>query len=125
MLLDAAKSEWPPWAADASYDIVLMVNLLHISPAGAAVVKAAMRGAATAVRVGGLVIAYGPFLVEGKPTTPSNAEFDASLKSMNAAFGLRDVADVCSAAASAGLSPVAQFEMPANNFILAFLKESR
>jgi hypothetical protein len=46
-------------------------------------------GAGTALRTGGLLLVYGPFKKDGKCTTSSNAQFDASLKSQNPEWGYR------------------------------------
>ena len=55
-------------------------------------------------------------VVDGQPTTPSNADFDASLRSRDASWGLRDVAELDAFAGAAGLTRVALDDMPANNF---------
>lgn len=66
---------------------------------------------------------YGPFSVDGKPTTESNAAFDAALRQRNPQWGYRDVADVGREAAAAGLTAVERRDMPANNLLLVFRKE--
>lgn len=66
---------------------------------------------------------YGPFSVDGKPTTESNAAFDAALRQRNPQWGYRDVADIARLAAAAGLVAVERREMPANNLLLVFRKE--
>lgn len=71
---------------------------------------------------GGQLLLYGPFSVDGKPTTESNAAFDASLRAHNPEWGYRDVADVAAEAAAAGLALAERRPMPANNFLLVFLK---
>ena len=105
-------------AAHAPYDALLAVNLLHIAPAGAVAGLAA--AAAAALRAGGRALVYGPFAVDGKPTTESNAAFDAQLRALDAAYGLRDVADVAAAFSARGLALVERRSMPANNFLLVF-----
>lgn len=105
-------------AAHAPYDALLCVNLLHISPAGAVAGLAA--AAAAALRAGGRALVYGPFFVDGQPTTPSNAAFDAQLRLLDAAYGLRDVADVAAAFSRCGLALIERRDMPANNFLLVF-----
>lgn len=64
-----------------------------------------------------------PFSIDGKPTTESNAAFDAALRSRNPEWGYRDVADVAAGAAEAGMRLVERRDMPANNFLLVFRKD--
>ena len=61
--------------------------------------------------------------MDGKPTTESNAAFDAALRGRNPEWGYRDVGDVAAAAAAAGMQLVERRDMPANNFLLTFRKE--
>jgi hypothetical protein len=56
-----------------------------------------------ALRPGGRLIVYGPFIVEGEPTSPSNQAFDIDLRSRDAAWGLRHLSDVQDEARAAGL----------------------
>ena len=107
------EGSWKPEAA--SYDAVLIVNLLHIAPVAAT--PGAIAAAGRALRHGGLLFVYGPFLVDGSPTTPSNAEFDASLRARDASWGLRDVETVIEDARKA-FALVQRVDMPANNFVL-------
>ena len=60
--------------------------------------------------------------VDGKPTTESNAAFDASLRARNPEWGYRDVGDVAAAGAAAGLALEERRAMPANNFLLVLRK---
>ena len=64
--------------------------------------------------------AYGPYAVDGEHTAPSNAAFDASLKSRDPRWGVRDVADVAACAREHGLLLEERVPMPANNFSLVF-----
>lgn len=70
----------------------------------------------------GRLFIYGPFTVDGAPTTPSNAGFDRSLRAQNSQWGVRDVADVDTLGHAAGLKREAQIDMPANNFTLVYEK---
>lgn len=112
----AQASALPP----SAFDAVLAVNVLHISPPAAT--PALLRVAAAALRAGGRLVIYGPFRVSGAFTTESNAAFDAQLKGMDAAFGLRDVDEVAAAADACGLALDERRDMPSNNFILAFTR---
>jgi hypothetical protein len=59
---------------------------------------------------------------EGRHTAPSNAAFDASLRARDSSWGVRDVADVQSAAENQGLALREVVEMPANNLSLVFVR---
>ena len=67
---------------------------------------------------------YGPFMREGQHTAPSNAAFDASLRSANAEWGVRNTGHVAELAARHRLSMIEIAEMPANNLILIFAPET-
>ena len=112
-VLDAAS-----FAALGRFDAILSVNLVHISPP--AVCRALFVVASASLVSGGLLMLYGPMLVNGEPTTPSNALFDAKLRAMDRRFGLRDVGALERLAAEQSLSLVERREMPSNNFMLIF-----
>jgi hypothetical protein len=106
--LDVVRDEiWP------SADLVLCINMIHIAPWEACV--ALMRGAARALSRGGLLCLYGPYKREGAHTAPSNAEFDASLRSRNPAWGVRDLEAVLKEAESNHFRTEEIVPMPANN----------
>ena len=99
-------------------DAIWCANLLHIAPW--ATCDALMQGAARHLAPGGLLITYGPYLVDGEPVAPSNLAFDADLRRRDPAWGLRRLADVADSAARAGLRLVDRIAMPANNLVLVF-----
>jgi len=110
------REAWP--VAPASLDAVYCANMVHISPWDCT--EGLMHGAGRALRPGGLLVLYGPYVVEGEPLARSNAAFDADLRRRNPAWGLRTLADVTAQAAEAGLDPLERLDMPANNLLLAF-----
>lgn len=63
---------------------VLAINLTHISPWPAT--AGLLAGAGRWLAPAGVVIIYGPFMVEGRHTSGGNAEFDASLRQRNPAW---------------------------------------
>jgi hypothetical protein len=65
---------------------------------------------------------YGPFMRDGAHTAPSNAQFDASLRAGNAAWGVRDIAALARLGDAAGVPLHDTIAMPANNFTLTFEK---
>lgn len=112
--LDAVAREWPIDRADA----ILCINMVHISPWDATL--GLFAGAARLLASGAPLILYGPYIEPDLPTADSNAAFDASLRSRDPAWGLRDTDDVKAAAASAGLAFAERRAMPANNLMLLF-----
>ncbi|MBA4178212.1 MAG: SAM-dependent methyltransferase [Leptothrix sp. (in: Bacteria)] len=118
--LDVMVPAWPAEEEpfDAAFDAVYCANLLHIAPWP--VTAAFFRRAARALRGQGVVVVYGPFVVDGEALAPSNAAFDADLRARNPAWGLRALADVVQAAARASLALQVRQAMPANNLLLRF-----
>jgi SAM-dependent methyltransferase len=114
--LDAAQSEWGAADWPDGFAAMLCVNVLHISPW--AVSDGLFGGAARHLRPDGRLFVYGPFMRDGQHTAPSNAAFDASLRRENAAWGVRDIADLAALAGRHGLRLEAVLDMPANNFVL-------
>ena len=120
--LDAAAppAEWP--VAGRRFDLVLCCNLTHISPWESTL--GLLRGAGAVLGAGGKLLLYGPFAVDGAPTTESNAAFDRSLRERDPRWGYRDVADVAREAEDQLLFLVERRDMPANNFTLVFERRS-
>ncbi|MEZ4241674.1 MAG: DUF938 domain-containing protein [Myxococcota bacterium] len=114
LALDVTERPWPV----AEADVVLAINLVHISPWAAT--EALMAGAAEVLRPGGLLVTYGAYKVGGAHTAASNEAFDVWLKERDPAFGVRDLEAVVAAAEAAGLTFGERIAMPANNFVLVF-----
>ena len=114
LAFDVTALPWPVREADA----VVCINVIHISPWSATL--ALMKGAGGLLPPAGVLVTYGPYKRGGAHTAPSNAEFDASLRSRNPEWGIRDMDDVAAVAASAGLRLEESVAMPANNFTLVF-----
>ena len=116
LVLDVLAPQWPGVAPEVG--AIYCANLLHISPW--ATTAALMQGAARHLAPGGLLMTYGPYLEDELPTAASNLAFDADLRARNPDWGLRRLADVAQAAASAGLQLQERIAMPANNLLLAW-----
>lgn len=116
LALDAADpATWP----GATFDAVVCINMIHISPWVAT--EGLMAGAGRVLtNPGGLLVLYGPYAEADVPLAASNAAFDDSLKARNPAWGLRDRDTVVAAARAHGLHLTLRIEMPANNLILLF-----
>ena len=112
--LDVHQANWGVELVDA----VLAVNMVHIAPWSASL--ALLDGARRVLAVGGALVLYGPWIVEGEPTAPSNLAFDADLQQRNSEWGLRSVATFAAEAEPRGLVLVDQRTMPANNRMLLF-----
>lgn len=99
-------------------DALVCINMVHISPWPAT--AALMRIAADLLPANGTLYLYGPYKRGGAHTAPSNEAFDASLKSRNPAWGVRDLESVADCAQAAGLTLADVIAMPANNFSVVF-----
>lgn len=98
---------------------IMAVNLIHIAPWQAAenlITKAAQ------CLQNGVLFLYGPYRRGGAHTSQSNADFDKSLKSQSADWGIRNLEDVIACAKSAGFQTPDIIQMPANNLSVVFRK---
>ena len=114
--LDVLRQPWPQ--RQAPYSAVYCANLLHIAPWSTC--AALMKGAAAVLAARGLALIYGPFVVDGVVTAPSNQAFDADLRARNPQWGLRTLSAVEREAVAAGLALQEALAMPANNLLLVF-----
>ena len=114
LALDASAATWPVESADA----MVCINMIHISPWEAC--QGLMRGAARVLSPGAPLILYGAYVIEGRPTAPSNLAFDASLRERNPAWGVRELGAVTAEARAQGLELDRVIDMPSNNFTVVF-----
>ena len=130
MVLDASAADWPLGKADATpsvemeeggFDVVLNLNMVHISPWSAAL--GLLDGAARGLKRSGALILYGPWLQAGVKTAPSNLAFDQQLRERDPQWGLRRVEDFDAAASERGFVLEQTRAMPANNLMLLFRLE--
>jgi len=112
--IDAASPAWPIDRADA----ILCINMVHISPWASAL--GLLDGATQLLPEGAPLILYGPWIVEGTETAPSNLTFDADLRSRDPSWGLRSLSDFRAEAEERGLMFEQCRTMPANNVMLLF-----
>lgn len=117
--LDVTAERWWQSMPDPA-DGMICINMIHIAPFTAA--EGLFAGANALLDPGQKLFLYGPFLRNGE-AAPSNLEFDASLKSRDPAWGVRDLdREIVPLAASNGLTLTHIEEMPANNLAVIFAK---
>jgi SAM-dependent methyltransferase len=115
--LDVTQPEqWPC----GPFDAVFTANTCHIMPAAA--VPELLAGAARVLAPSGLLLLYGPFRDGDAHTAPSNAAFDAHLRAIDPAMGVRDARELQAQARALGLELRADKPMPANNRLLVFVR---
>ncbi len=119
VVLDVLQPLWPevPEVVDA----IFCANLIHIAPW--ACTTGLMQGAARHLSADGVLVTYGPYIEDGVPTAPGNLAFDADLRARDAAWGIRHLNDVATVAAQAGLVLRERVALPANNLLLAWVRQ--
>ena len=111
-LLDVEEEPWPE-RLDGPFDVLVCINMVHISPWSAT--EALLRNAGRVLGADGCVALYGPYTEAGVPTAPSNLAFDASLRARDARWGLRPLEAVLGAAARHGFARAEVTRMPSHN----------
>ncbi|KVU25465.1 DUF938 domain-containing protein [Burkholderia ubonensis] len=114
LAFDVRDASWPFAALDA----IVCINMIHIAPWACA--EALFAGASRVLRPGGVLVLYGPYRREGRHTEPSNAAFDAQLRSRDPSWGVRDLETVVALGLDCGLDCIEVVEMPANNLSVVF-----
>ena len=99
-------------------DAVFSANTSHIMSWPQ--VERMFAGVGSLLPPGGAFALYGPFNYGGKPSSESNARFDAMLRDRDPASGLRDIEAVVALAARQGMTLEEDNAMPANNRLLVF-----
>lgn len=112
--LDVRVRPWPVPRADA----LLCINLIHISPW--ACTEALFAGAAAVLPAGAPIVLYGPFREADQAFVASNVAFDAWLRGLDPAYGVRALEAVDGVAAAAGFIRRARIAMPANNLCVVW-----
>lgn len=115
--LDVRAVDWSGMA----YNAVFTANSLHIMAADSA--EKFVREVSSALRPGGMFIAYGPFNYEGAFSSESNARFDVWLKQQNQISGIRDFESLDQCAFQGGMKLREDITMPANNRLLVWQKD--
>ncbi|MEM6413769.1 MAG: DUF938 domain-containing protein [Pseudomonadota bacterium] len=117
-MIDTTRDAWPH-ETDILFDGLVSINMIHIAPRAA--MSGLFEGGRKVLKKGGRLFLYGPFSRNGIHTAASNAAFDASLKSRNVDWGVRDLEnDIIPLATANNMDLVRVIDMPANNFSLVF-----
>jgi len=111
------EAPWPAVAADAAYS----ANTCHIMSWPQ--VECLFRGLGALLPAGGVFALYGPFNYGGRPSSESNARFDAMLRGRDPASGIRDIEAVQALSLKNSLSMKSDHAMPANNRLLVFHRQ--
>lgn len=110
-----------PWVQDSRrFDAVFTANTLHIMSWSD--MQAFFHGLDQVTSELGCLIIYGPFKYQGKFTSQSNQEFDASLRYRGEGSAIRDFEAVNELARHAGFKLISDTPMPANNQCLVYRK---
>lgn len=104
-----------------TYDAVYSANTAHIMSFPA--VTRMFGTVGDVLRRGGVFCLYGPFRRSGEFNTESNARFDASLRSRDAAMGLRNLEDLDDAAEQHGMMRAGLYAVPSNNLVVVWRKK--
>jgi SAM-dependent methyltransferase len=115
--LDVLK-DWP----DGPFAAVYSSNTAHIMNWQA--VCAMFEGVGKSLQPDGIFCLYGPFNENGSFTAPGNEAFDRRLREENPEMGVRDLEALESLGKRHQLKIMVRFQLPANNQLLVFAKES-
>lgn len=118
IFLDVNK--WP-WQL-GEYEGIFSANTLHIM--GKSEIETFFQGIGQVLKDHGTLCIYGPFNYGGKYTSASNEQFDGWLYRRNPKSAIRDFEWVYSLAENIGLALNSDYEMPANNRLLEWIKKS-
>lgn len=116
--LDVNMEIWP----FRDMDYVFTANTTHI--VSWPEVESMFRGISQVLKPGGLFCQYGPFNYNNEYTSASNESFDQWLKQRDPESGIRNFEDLVLLAKKNSMILYTDFEMPANNRILAWQKNT-
>lgn len=118
--LDVSAPQWSDIYPPSAFDAMFNANMIHISPWNTTL--GIMCGAQRLLKPRGILVMYGPYIVDGKATAESNLRFDESLKRRNSSWGIRKLGEVLKVAEQNGLQLKEVVEMPANNLCVVYEK---
>lgn len=112
--VEIGKDELPK----LKFDLVFTANTFHIMHWKEC--KSLIKQFGGRLREGARVVIYGPFKYQGNFTSPSNEEFDKTLKKRDPLSGIRNFEDVNNAMIKNGFELMMDVPMPANNQTLVY-----
>lgn len=115
--LNVSTSTWPDFFVDAIFTANSM-HIMHFED-----VNNFFIGAGILLKQGGHLIIYGPFNYNGTFTSSSNKSFNQWLKNNDVKSGIKDFEKMLKLAELNGFILKFDYEMPANNRILHFIKQ--
>ncbi|EEE36180.1 generic methyltransferase [Rhodobacteraceae bacterium KLH11] len=112
--LDATTEAWH--MSIQRQDLVVLINLLHLIswPETRTLVTEAAR----ALRPGGQLVLYGPFMRSGQLTSDGDQKFHAALTQQDPEIGYKNDTEMLALLQEVGFARVEVTEMPANNLAL-------
>ncbi|MEM9838385.1 MAG: DUF938 domain-containing protein [Pseudomonadota bacterium] len=122
LALDTRHDHW--WTEELpQVDTIVAINVIHITSREG--YENLFRGAAALLPADGRLFLYGPMKRRGV-TEESNLQFDASLKSRDPSWGVRDLDDELQPlGARFGLAFAHAEQVPANNHVVLFTQAGR
>lgn len=115
VILDATV---PGWADEfGGQSLIFLSNLLHLISTEEA--SRVIAESAQALALGGLFVAYGPFLRGEDFASEADLEFDESLRAQAPEIGYKSFESIQRLQVEAGLMALSPIEMPSNNLLLA------
>lgn len=105
---------------NGDFDVVFSANTFHIMKWEECKILMDLLG--RNLHAGAKCFFYGPFNYKGSFTSESNREFDKSLKASAPHMGIKNFEDVELCMAKNGFSLLKDYDMPANNRLLVFIK---
>lgn len=117
--LDATQPGWHRSAGNQ--DLIVLINLLHLISWPE--VQALVTESARALRQGGRLILYGPFMRNGHLTSDGDKRFHDALIQQDAGIGYKDDVEMAALLRACHLKLIDTVAMPANN--LAFVAEAK